>query len=54
MWFQNSRDGRKGGHLRYQSGMILAIMNIYGVPTLPISSNGSDLISREEEFCRSR
>ena len=36
MSFEEFRDGHHGSHLAYQNGTILAILNLYNTPMLPI------------------
>ena len=36
MWFQTFQDGRSGGQFGWPNGMILAILNLYVSPMLPI------------------
>ena len=36
MSFEEFQDGRHGGHLGYQNGTILAILNLYNAPMTPI------------------
>ena len=32
MWFEDFQDGCDGGHLGYQNGTILAILNLHAAP----------------------
>ena len=50
-WFEDFQDGHHGGHLGYQKGMTLAILNLYvaRMPPIkfqlnPIYSLGGDVI----------
>ena len=36
MWFEEFQNGHHGGHLGYQNGTILAILNLYNAPMPPI------------------
>ena len=36
MLFEEFQDGRHDGHLGYQNGLILAILNLYNAPMPPI------------------